>query len=288
MQAVTARDSFISAAAAQAGPGRTAVILLHGLCSTPNELRTVESTLRGLGYPVHPMSIEGYSFEPEARVQRATSFAEWIDTIERKVNLLRTTHERVLLIGISAGAALALGAAIRCGDRIDAMVLMSTTLSFDGWGVSRLRILLPLALYTPLGRWWKYRERAPYGVKNERVRAWIERDLRTRRISSAGSSVIGVEHLREHDRLLRHVRRRLDRVTCPQVLALHAREDEVASLSNLSVLASALHRSAFRAVVLGNSFHMITIDNDRQQVVREVVDFASTVAQAAPERIASL
>ena len=133
-------------------------------------------------------------------------------------------------------------------------------------------------LYTPLGRFWKYRERAPYGVKNERVRAWIERELRTRRISSAGSSVIGVGHLREHDRLLRHVRGNLARVVCPSVLALHARQDEVAGIGNLGILARGLGCAMFRSVVLGNSFHMITIDNDRRQVVRETLEFATTVS----------
>jgi carboxylesterase len=276
---MSARDSFVSKPIVPIGPGRTAVILLHGLCSTPSELRSVETTTRALGYSVHPLSIEGYSFDAGASSQRAVSYVEWIDAVERKVDLLRAAHDRVLLVGISAGASLALGCAIRCGRRIDGMVLMSTALRFDGWGISRLHWLLPLALHTPLGRFWKYRERPPYGVKNERVRAWIERDMRTRRISSAGSSVIGIGHLREHNRLLRHVRDHLGRVTCPEVLALHARDDEVASLANLGILAQGLHGTSFRAVVLGNSFHMITIDNDRHQVVREVVEFTAAVAQ---------
>ena len=261
---------------------RTAVVLLHGLCSTPDELRAVESSLRSLGYTVQPLAIDGYSFNAALQHQIVAPYAEWIDTIERNVDTLRLKHDRVMLVGISAGASLALGAAIRCGDRVDALLLMSTTLRFDGWAVPRLQWMLPLALYTPVGHFWKYRERAPYGVKNERVRAWIERELRTRRISSAGSSVIGIGHLREHDRLLRHVRAHLGRVRCANVLALHAREDEVASVDNLAILARGLRCGSFRAVVLGNSFHMITIDNDRQQVVRETLEFAAAVAHAAP------
>ena len=253
---MSVRDSFAEWHVCHLATRRTAVILLHGLCSTPDELRPVESSLRSRGYSVQPLVIDGYSFDAQARTQRATSWVEWIDIIERHVDALRTTHDSVLLIGISAGASLALGAAIRCGDRIDGMVLMSTTLRFDGWAIPRRHFLLPLALYTPLGRFWRYRERAPYGVKNERVRAWIERELRTRRISSAGSSVIGIDHLREHARLIRHVRGELDRVTCRQVLRC----------------------STLRFVVLGNSFHMITIDNDRQQVVQETVAFAASFA----------
>ena len=135
-----------------------------------------------------------------------------------------------------------------------------------------------LAFYTPLGRFWQYREAPPYGVKNERVRAWIERELRHRKVSRAGSSVIGVGHLREHDRLIRHVRRNLGNVQCDNVLALHAQQDEVASIANLGILARGLRCRAFRAVVVANSYHMISIDNDRQQVVRETVSFADALA----------
>jgi len=257
---------------------RTAVVLLHGLCSTPDELLTVQSALRSRGYPVHPMSIDGYSFNAELPLQHAEPFEHWLDAIEAHVKALRRQHDRVMLIGISAGSSLALGAAIRCGRDVDALVLMSTTLRFDGWAIPRTQCLLPLAFYTPLGRFWQYRERPPYGVKNERVRAWIERELRHRKVSRAGSSVIGVGHLREHDRLIRHVRRHLNSVQCDNVLALHAQQDEVASVANLDILARGLRCRAFRTVVVANSYHMITIDNDRQQVVHETVSFADAVA----------
>jgi carboxylesterase len=244
----------------------------------PDELLTVQSALRARGYPVHPLSIEGYSFDALAPMQRAAPYERWLDSVQAQVKALRAQHDRVMLVGISAGSSLALGAAIRCGADVDALVLMSTTLRFDGWAIPRTQFLLPLAFYTPLGRFWQYRERPPYGVKNERVRAWIERELRHRKVSRAGSSVIGVDHLREHDRLIRHVRRNLASVRCDNVLALHAQQDEVASVANLDILARGLRCRAFRTVVVANSYHMITIDNDRQQVVRETVSFADAVA----------
>lgn len=267
---------------------RTAIVLLHGLCSTPDELLTVQSSLRASGYPVHPMRVDGYSFDAAAPVQRALPYERWIDAIEARVKALRTQHDRVMLVGISAGSSLALGAAIRCGSGVDALVLMSTTLRFDGWAVPRTQVLLPLAFYTPLGRFWQYRECPPYGVKNERVRAWIARELRHRKVSSAGSAVIGVGHLREHDRLIRHVRRNLHRVQCGSVLALHAREDEVASVANLGLLARGLRCGTFRSVVLANSYHMITIDNDRHQVARETSAFADAVAHGTADPASAL
>lgn len=251
----------------------TAVLLLHGLCSTPDELLPVRAALRSAGCTVVAPRIPGYSFDPEAALQKAGPWRTWIDAVEAQVDALRREHDRVALVGISAGASVALGAAIRCGTRVDAMVLMSTTLRFDGWAIPRTQWLLPLALYTPLGRWWNYRESPPYGVKNERVRAWIERELQQRRVSRAGAAVIGVDHLREHDRLIRHVRSQLGQVRCPRVLAIHAREDEVASLANLDLLARGLGATRLRTLVLDNSYHMVSIDNDRQQVASETTAF---------------
>lgn len=258
-----------------------AVVLLHGLCSTAEELSNVQQALQRHGHTVVPMAIEGYSFDAGQPLQKASPFRHWLAAIEARVDALRATHDKVMLVGISAGATLALAGAVRCGARVDALVLMSTTLRFDGWAVPRTQALLPLALYTPLGRFWRYRERPPYGVKNERVREWIARELRHRQISRAGSAVIGIGHLREHDRLLRHVRRHLGEVRCAQVLVLHAREDEVASPANLALLARGLRCGSLRCVVLGNSYHMITIDNDRAQVLRETLAFADAVAHDA-------
>lgn len=262
----------------------TAVVLLHGLCSTPDELLPVHQALRSAGCTVVAPRIPGYSFDPDALVQRTRPWREWIAAIDAEVEALRRAHARVALVGISAGASLALGAAIRCGARVDAMVLMSTTLRFDGWAIPRTQWLLPLALYTPLGRWWSYRERPPYGVKNERVRAWIERELQQRRISRAGAAVLGIGHLREHDRLIRHVRSHLAQVACHRVLAIHAREDEVASPANLALLARGLGSERLRTLIVDNSYHMVSIDNDRLRVARETVAFLASPHSTVPER----
>jgi carboxylesterase len=124
-------------------------------------------------------------------------------------------------------------------------------------------------------------------VKNVRVRRSIERELNTRRVSSAGAAVIGVPHLREHDKLRRLVLRHLDTLRCPPVLALHAQEDEVASPANVDLLQRRLHTASFRSVLLPDSHHMITIDNDREQVARETGAFVNGVSASPGLQVAS-
>lgn len=264
------------------GRGRAGVLLLHGLCSTPEELLPVQAALRAAGHEVRSAPLPGYSFDAALEQQRATGWRDWLHQVTAQAAALRERHEAVALVGISAGASLALGAAMLGEVAIDGLVLMSTPLRYDGWAVPWYQFLMPLALYTPLGRFWRYEERPPYGVKNPRVRRWIERELQSRRVSRGGAAVIGVDHLREHDRLRRELLRRLGGFDCPPVLALHAREDEVASLANVELLARRLGRRPLRRVVLEDSHHMITIDNDRQQVARETVSFVGALLAPAP------
>ncbi len=261
---------------------KASVILLHGLCSTQDEMLSLYSALKHAGHPVHHLAIDGYSFDAARSQQQAVPFERWIDAVERKVDEVRAQTESgtVILAGISAGTSLALGATIRCGSRISGLVLLSTSLLYDGWSIPPWRFLLPLALYTPLGRLWRYRESPPYGVKNERVRQWISDQLSNRRISSAGAAVIGVSHLREHDRLNRFVKKNLRGLRCPPLLAIHARDDEVTSPANVELLRSQIECSSFRFVELNNSYHMVTLDNDRRQVAQETLAFAGHLSMA--------
>lgn len=259
---------------------RTAIVLVHGLSSTPDELLSLQGPLRQLGCTVAPVRIPGYTFDPGAPPGQASRFESWIVALQLRVQQLREDHARVVVVGISAGAALALAAAMHTARPPDALVLLSTTLRYDGWGVSRWRFLLPLAFHTPLGRLWQYREKPPYGVKNERIRAWIARELEQRRISQAGSAVLGVAHLRENGRLVRYVRSQLAAVGTPHILAVHAEEDEVASPRNLQYLRRGLPDScALQTFMVHNSYHMLTIDNDRQAVVACVLDFVQSLVR---------
>jgi carboxylesterase len=264
-------------------PAKTGVVLLHGLSSTPDELLSINGPLRQLGCSVVPLRIAGYSFDPQRPERRSRPFETWVQSVHDAVLELRKSHDRVVLVGISAGAGLALASSMHPQvAAVDGLVLMSTTLRYDGWAITPWHFLLPLAFYTPLGRWWQYKEQPPFGVKNERIRAWIKRELQTRRISLAGNATLGVTYLREHHRMIRHIKRHLGQVCSPDVLAIHAQEDDVASPANLEILTDGLSFKVKRlkSVIVFNSYHMVSIDNDRQIVVKETVSFVRSIMNA--------
>ncbi len=251
----------------------TLVVLLHGLCSSSQELLPVDEAIKAAGYQTISLDIPGYSFEQKRIKQEAKSFEGWIDYVEARVLKLKERHSRVVLAGISAGANVALGVAVKNSKLLDGLVLLSTPLILDGWNIPFYHFLFPLALYTPIGWLWNYEEKPPYGLKNERIRAWVAKELKARRLSSAGASVLEVSHLREHDKLQKHLLKEMNGVAAPPTLVLHAAEDEVASLENLRFIQMNWKTPVFRCHVLENSYHMISWDNDRAEVGQRIVDF---------------
>ena len=246
-------------------------LLLHGLCSTPDELLSVHGVLSRSGLMVRHVIIPGYSFDASLDHQVARSQESWVDFVIDEVRAIRAEGLGVNIVGLSAGVTVALGVALKIPQEIDQLILLSTPLIIDGWKIPFYHFLLPLALYTPLGALWRYKESNPFGVKNERIREWIERELSQRRISQAGASVLEIAHLREHDRLRRLVMKNLPGLNLPNVLIIHAKEDEVAGLSNVSWLEQSWGSGQVKKVILDNSYHMITIDNDRSQVCQEIL-----------------
>jgi carboxylesterase len=251
-----------------------AVLLLHGLCSSSLEVRLFARTLRDNGYHVVTLVLSGYSAPDAAATRDDTSadFRRWIADACAEVDRLAAVYAEVMICGVSLGATLALAIAAEKPAAVSGMSLISTTLFFDGWNISRWRFLLPIAYYTPLGRFYRYREIPPYGVKNERVRAWIAGQLAHSSLSSAGAATIPTASLREAERLIRHVKVSLGRVRAP-TLMIHASEDDVASLANVRFVQSRIGSDMFREVVVRDSYHMITLDNDRDLAALKTVQF---------------
>ena len=258
---------------------RPAVILLHGLCSSSLEVLMFARTLRDHGYHVVTPRIPGYTVAASPHERRGTaSYEGWIEAVMAEVACLEASHDVVHLCGVSLGATLALAVAAHRMPAVASLALISTTLFFDGWNVSRWRFLLPIAYYMPLGRFFAYREAPPYGVKNPRVRAFIENQLAQSGLSSAGAAKIPTPSLREADRLIRFVKRSLPGIDVP-VLMIHARQDDVASLANPRFVARRIGSRVVHQTVVEDSYHMITLDNDRDLAALKTVQFFNGVVE---------
>jgi len=76
------------------------------------------------------------------------------------------------------------------------------------------------------------------------------------------------------ERMLRYLHANLSRITAP-TLILHAREDDTSSLRSADLVEQNVSSEILRKVILENSYHMITMDNDKELVVEETLNFVA-------------
>lgn len=247
------------------------VVLFHGLCSTPLEVTFLAANLRKEGYQVEIPSFSGYAFGSECSTAEAWE-KHAIDCVNRVQQ--ENPNHKISIGGVSMGAVLAMAVAQQI-ENLHGLMLLSPTLIIDGWAVPWYRFLIPVGIALGLGNKIKYPEQEPYGVKNPQIRAYIRRQLEKQQTSVAGGASFTLHHLHQGDRLCQHVRNRLNQITT-NTLIVHAIDDEVATTRNVDLIIDGIQSSNKRVIYLGNSYHMITVDNERETVDFEILSFLET------------
>lgn len=257
---------------------RPAVLLLHGLCANPLEMMPLARALRDAGYAVEAPALDGYGVVPpvagapaaDKPVRRAVPpFEQWVEMAAAHFDALAAKHARVAVGGLSMGAVLALALALK--RPAAALMLLSTSLHFDGWNVSPWRRLLPLAYVPPLRQWLAFRETPPYGIKNERLREWVAQAMNASHVSAAGADRLPAASLYQASRMIRLVRRRLHEIDAPAVV-LHASEDDVSGPRSVLELQRRLATTP-EVHWFHHSYHMLTLDNERGAVTQAARQF---------------
>jgi carboxylesterase len=249
----------------QQGSNGHAVVLLPGLCGSELEMGAIPRLLKQSGYSYAIPRVKGYSAHAGI-----TSYKSWIDEVEQFVSDLMQTHSSVSMVGLSMGATLSLAVAAR-NQNIKSLSILSPVLIFDGWSVAWYYPLLKI--FYMLGfRNWHYKETAPYGVKNLEMRKRIKKAVESNNISELGAAHLPARHLYESLELIKETKKELSSINS-DILIIHAIDDETASPKNPDLILGSIASETRRTIWLGNSYHMITVDNEREIVANETINF---------------
>ncbi|GHE72665.1 hypothetical protein GCM10019059_35380 [Camelimonas fluminis] len=253
---------------------RTGFLLIHGLGGTPVELRPVARALNRAGHTVHCPQLAGHCGD-EADLL-ATTWRDWETSVLAALADLRGSCATVIVGGLSMGAILAMRVAAERPDLVDGLALFAPTLRYDGWAIPRYAFLLRWLINTPLGRRFSFVEREPYGVKNPRTRAMIKRAMTSGASEEAGLASTPSGAIRELWRLVDETWRAMPEIRCP-ALVVHAREDDISGLSNAFDIQRRLG-GLVDAVILDNSYHLVTLDQQQSVLVDRTLALGRRVA----------
>lgn len=256
--------------------GDTGVLLIHGLGGTPIEMRFVAQGLARAGFTVLCCQLAGHC--GTADQLRHSHRKEWRTSVLLALDKLRSQCSTVLVGGLSMGAVLALDVAYRRPDDVHGLLLLAPSLKLDGWAMPWLsRHVLPLVRPTPYVSNIYMKEREPYGIKDERIRAFVLKSMQGGDSSGAGTFSTPLHSFAHFSALAWRVKRRLSKIKAP-ALILHPRDDDMASLDNALIIQRRL-AGPVELVVLEDSYHIITLDRQRHLVVDRSVAFVTALEQ---------
>ncbi len=258
----------------QLGPffsgSRIGFLLLHGLAGTPAEMKIIGNRLNRYGFTVLCPRLAGHCSSEEELI--ATRWTDWAASAERSFEALSQRMDAVFVGGLSAGAVLSLRLARR-QPTVRGLALYSTTLRYDGWTIPKLSFLLPLILKLPyFGTRYRFEEAFPYGIKNDKLRQRILASMQSGDAEAAGFTATPGAALRQLWGLVAEVKRELPRITSPALL-IHARNDDIASMRNALYVRDHLG-AASELLLLDESYHMVTVDQERNKVCDATARFA--------------
>jgi len=254
--------------------GKTGFLLIHGLSGTPVELRYIANGLARAGHTVYCPQLAGHCGTLDELT--ATTWHDWYDSAEVALKRLSERCDQVFVGGLSMGAILALRLAAQHPDTVKGTMLYAPTLWLDGWGVPWYGRLFRIVLQKVVANQIWFSERSPYGIKDQRLRAIIAEAIHSGDPSKAGFLSIPGGPMFELRKLVKTVKADLASITQP-ALILHPREDDRASLRNAHHLEWNL-AGRVETVVLEDSYHVITLDRQRDVVLEKTISFAEALA----------
>lgn len=253
------------------------VFMIHGLGGTQYDLGSMHKRLKNAGFVTHSITLPGHGTQPEDLA--GVHAEDWLEAVRLKYRELVAEYEVLHVMGMCMGSLLAIETCKRERHASGRLVAMAPPVYIDGWSTPWYRGLRPLLYPIPgVAERMKVEEEEPYGIKNEQLRAIVK--AKFERGDKFGYAWVPLACIREVDRLRGFVRKGLDQIGCP-TLVVHARHDELTSLRSANYLVEhigAADRHGRRAgqarmVVLEDSYHLICVDNDKEIVTRNVLEF---------------
>lgn len=237
------------------GTARGGVVVVHGFAGSPFEMRPLGEHLARAGFAVEGPRLAGH--DADSRALQATGWSDWADSVERVVVKLLDQHRQVFVCGQSLGGLLTLELALR-QPRLQAIASLAAPMWLTpvSQGAVRLmnrsrllrRVIIPRVAGSDCADPEMQRQNGeaigPLGLP----------------IAAVGSLLTFMDHLRP----------RLQTITTPTLL-MHARQDHVAPYDCMAAIAAGLRQAATTMVSLERSYHLISIDVERQQVFDAVL-----------------
>ncbi|UCF63943.1 MAG: alpha/beta fold hydrolase [bacterium] len=225
-------------------------LFIHGFTASPYEGREMAHWLhQKLGFTVSVPLLPGHGTRPDDL--QGVTWQDWYGFVENQFLDLKNTCRQVFVCGQSMGAALALR--LSANRSCQGIISLAGAVFLKDWRL----LLLPLARHIVT---YHYKSKGP-DIRDKKRKAEIP--------NYPKYPVRSVDQLLA---LFEQVRNDLPGVNAPALL-IHSRKDRTIHFSNLQYIYDHIGSSSKEMVVLEESYHVISIDIERELVFERIERF---------------
>ncbi len=257
MCAVADSEPFSLGPTADSGRG---VLLVHGFTGSPFEMRFLGEDLARRGFTVEGVRLAGHGGSTRD-LARAT-WRDWYRTADDALDRLRARvgGTRVAVAGLSMGGLLTLELARRRPDDLVAISVMSAPLWLPPHAVAFAGRMTSL----PLLRSMALPKLAGSDIRDP--------EMKRRNNIAQGRAGMPGRALQSLVELGVYLRDKLGEVRTPTLL-IHSERDHTVPFACMDAIAHRLGTRDYAKLVLHDSFHVVTLDIERERVFSAVADW---------------
>ncbi len=234
--------------------GQPAVLVLHGFTGSTQSMRYLGEALhRRFGFFVCGPRLAGHGTSPDDMA--TTGYLDWLGTAEAALREMAASHGKVFVAGLSMGGTLCLNLAARLPD------LVAGIIPINGCGGRLNAEMSELVLASD----------APDRVPG------IGSDIKAAGVAELAYPEVPVSCVREANTLMGATGNLLHKIVCP-TLIIQSREDHVLPPSNGPLILQSVGSRDARILWLDDSYHVATLDNDKDLIVERTGRFIAEIA----------
>ena len=239
------------------GAGLSA-LLVHGLTGTPYEMRYLGERLAAQGIRVRGIRLAGHAAAPEELGQATQE--NWYESVLRGFEELRGYGDPIIVVGLSCGAVLAARLAEDQPDAVAGLVMLAPAFFLPRSQTLALRAISVLGAMTKT----IYLHNQRSSDIHDQSAVLIHPTCRLMPLCAP------IELLK----LSAIVRARLDRIRQPALIMHSINDHTCPAKKNVDYVMQHLGSARKRLVMLEESYHVITVDSDKDRIANEVLVFA--------------
>jgi carboxylesterase len=232
--------------------GPAGLLALHGFTGNPTSMRPLAEAAAAAGFSVELPRLPGHGTTIDDML--TTSWADWSAEAEAAYQRLAGRCERVVVAGLSMGGTLTAWLGSRHPEIAGLVFVNAATLAHVNEVVDMVQGMVD---------------------EGERLMPGIGSDVADPDVVESAYDRLALAPLLSMFEVADQVRARLGSITCP-LLLMTSPQDHVVPPTDSDVLAGAVSGPVQR-VSLDNSFHVATIDVDRDLVIERALAFIAEV-----------